>query len=363
MIIYCQCNRDCQVAHWEHHKLRCKQLQHCKQTSKENNQKRLFKLFQQWKDGSREVMVDAFYDLFGWTTLQQMQSERLVIHVKVEFDYNSFTFVPTELPIILPVDGAVEPPTNAQIHSLYDEARDCVPPSHVPQGWTFAPVISYLSYDNGKRALIQTNMVEYRGKNNNRTISLPDIVGSLQKKVQLTSRKLQKWMPKKQANLKLQVDTLCNSEHLKNLLIFSFQIFSAERRSLFKNAMVIFIEEGLGLGEIQSLTSHKVIKAKAAKDLYRSKISSSESDTSDSSGFVMSQFNNKTAATILFLGRTMCHVASINVDDLMAMKTHQTNEDGGRDSDENDQTTATAEEAFEKLCNVCLPKVTNPPLH
>ena len=65
-------------------------------------------------------MVECLCGLFGWDTLATMEPLRVIVHLKVDFDYNSFTFVPTEDPRLAPVTS-VFGPTAAQINSLYDE--------------------------------------------------------------------------------------------------------------------------------------------------------------------------------------------------------------------------------------------------
>lgn len=299
-------------------------------------------------------MTDSFYGIFGWITISQMAPMRLVVYVKVDFDYNAFTFVPIEQPRLISVDR-VASPTNSYIHSLYDETLDFQRPSHVPSDVDFAPVISFIEYDKGNRGLVQTNMIPYQGDVLAGGVSLETMQEAVRSELTLTSKKRQKWMPRKQANLKKQTNVLRESDSFVDWIMNAFRQQCPERRSLSRNAVVVRVKEGFNLGEIQSLESFEVVKAKEAKDLYRRKIAQVKGDTDDS--FVYSQFNSGSVATALFLGNSdgMCQVVSVDLGELDEKAKGTTT--SVKECDD------AARSAFDELCRVSLPAVTNPSLN
>jgi hypothetical protein len=72
-----------------------------------------------------------------------MEPFRSAVFLKVRFNYNYNTFVPTEPPSVGPVLNSH--PQSSIIHSLYDEAKQAQPPSHFSQNAVFAPVVCFVT--------------------------------------------------------------------------------------------------------------------------------------------------------------------------------------------------------------------------
>ena len=342
--------------HWKSHKSDCEQNQRCIRLSIENNNKRLLKLLVEWGE---EVLQPFIYNLFGLTTLQRIHSERLFVYIMVDFDYNTFTFLPTALPVIMSIDDEAVPRSVASdVLDYYEEFQTLAIPSFV----TGIPLrtVFYICCKMGNTGLVMSRTSDYLTGQEGRNMSLRELTTLVLSYGQLTSSKRGKWESIKQANLKAQVDVLCRSKHLKDLII---QSSNSEDRQfiLSQHAMVIFIEEGFNLGEIKSLARYSMVKTEAAKRLCRSKLSENDDPRVVFAPFENTSKKKKNTAAVVFLGRTMFHIISIDLeeDDFVNDQLQSLNMKEGPIK----TVTEGADAAFEKLCAIQLPKVESPPLH
>ena len=354
-----QCSKDCQKMHWKSHKADCADIQRSRQHSIEINRKRLVKLLREW--GAKGI--DFLYETFGLATFQRIQSERLLVLITVDFDYNAFTFVPVELPKMLSTDdGEVSSGIAADVHASYDEFRTKRFFPQFEEGITLRTLF-YVLYKKENFGLLKTVDANILGGHEDTPMSLHEIVTSIQSNAQLTSSKRGKWEPIKQANIKLQVDSICKSEHMKRIIIQSFRLSNNEDRQsyLSHNVMVIFIEEGYNLGEIKSLARYSMVKTETAKKLCQSKVSETEDPNVVFAPFESNNKNEKNTATVVFLGRTMFYIISIDLEEEeflnVELKSLNMNEGSTKTMKER------ADAAFAKLRTIRLPKVESPPLH
>lgn len=298
-------------------------------------------------------MVKSLYGLFGWDVLATMEPLRLIVHLKFDFDYNSFTFVPTAAPRCAPI-SSLDGPTAAQINSLYDENMDSTRPPYM-RGVELAPVISYIEY-TGNQALVLPIMID-RNVVCSR-VTFEAVVHNFKSGVTLTSRKREKWMPLKKENIKKQIEEIRNDSCFKDLIVHSLRMRSPEPLCASGNTVLVRVNEGFGLGEIKSFKRFEVVKSWKAEEEYKRKIRSGGGNNSEED--LHELFHSNSAAIVLFIGDSdaMCNVVTVDLAELGAPN----NNNAAAEILTVQESDRKALEAFVALTRVSLPTVTTPPL-
>jgi hypothetical protein len=112
------------------------------------NQKRFIRLFQEF--AAKGDLSHLFTEYFAWETLKSMEPRRLVVVLKVKFNYNFRTFLLTEPPTLGTQTLCAE-----QINSVYDEAKEMKLSHPNSREIERAAVVAYIGrdHDTNRKAL------------------------------------------------------------------------------------------------------------------------------------------------------------------------------------------------------------------
>jgi hypothetical protein len=259
-----------------------KQMQNSKQDCIANNQKRLHKLIGEWMNKCRDIMVDSLLGYFGNEAMASMEPERNVVYIKMDFDYNHHTFVPTQPPIIAAVDDLLLGQYAARIHRLYDEAEQHAPSNLLldMQDVEFVPVISFIGYigghandsdrSNDRQYMIHTNMVDLDEDDDDddceHEVSCKEMVNELKYNVALiTSKKFPKWESLRKENIEKQIHATQRDENFAPFDSHALQMLSNEPKNALHVVVMIHVKQGFGLGEISSVANYSLVARKEVK--------------------------------------------------------------------------------------------------
>jgi len=229
------CSKECQRKHWKDHKPRCELYQ---QSKAQSTNKREFRLLQQFRDAARsEGLAMALVKAFPDRAVFLKQPSRAVVVLEVKFDYNYQSFVP------------VKPAEFVHDRSLLPASLQQFEPSYVAPDAEYVQHLLLLMHE-GKFIAMPTRITVEAWKWN-REMTWEDI-NNMCRLVKLQSSVFDSFHPG--ANVKAQLSKIQGLSDFSQFLASALAMNST--KPLHKEKVVVIeLELGFGLGEIEQLSS------------------------------------------------------------------------------------------------------------
>jgi hypothetical protein len=214
-----------------------------------------YRLLQEWKDKVKDGLLGyLLISHYGVAQLKQIQKDKILISMTVDFNYNQRTFLPTPEPpdLLTPSDLLqINPSVASAAMDQYAKCEQRV--ATMKNASAFVIIMNY----KGIVSMMPNLMMDVTKIKVQNGGTWNDIVQHLFGTIKLQSSVFDSWVPLQLQNIKQQLNLIRQSPDYQPFLVNALNILTTKPQHK-THIVMVQMNMGLGLGQIDKLIDYQV---------------------------------------------------------------------------------------------------------